>query len=253
MNFTTGFLLKIWQIIKNRTFFYWWTFMFVEKMGKTKTIFQGKDGLINILFKDTVTGTNGQMDSGGNEVVGKMEDKGRASLIVSTYFFKKLRAFGISTHYISTDTNSLTMIAELAEVFGDGLEFVCRRYAYGSFVRRYRDYIQKMEKLPYLVEVTIKDDERGDPLINDDAVVALGIMSLEELNEAKELTKKITRIIELDLEEKGLKLIDLKLEFGKIDEGIVLIDEISGDCMRVEKDGVLLNQVELYEALIAEN
>lgn len=110
-----------------------------------------------------------------------------------------------------------------------------------------------MEKLPYLVEVTIKDDERGDPLINDDAVVALGIMSLEELNEAKELTKKITRIIELDLEEKGLKLIDLKLEFGKIDEGIVLIDEISGDCMRVEKDGVLLNQVELYEALIAEN
>lgn len=227
--------------------------MFVEKMGKTKTIFQNKDGLINILFKDSITGTNGEIDSGGNEVVGKMLDKGRASLIVSTYFFKKLETLGISTHYVSTDANLLTMIAERAEIFGNGLEFVCRRYAYGSFVRRYGDYIQKMEKLPYLVEVTIKDDERGDPLINDDAVVALGIMSLKELNEAKELTKKIAQIIELDLREKDLKLIDLKLEFGKIDEKIVLIDEISGDCMRVEKGGVLLNQVELYEAFITEN
>ena len=227
--------------------------MFVKKMGKTKTIFQNNEGLINILFKDNVTGTNGEIDSGGNEVVGEMEDKAKASLSVSTYFFKKLRVFGIPTHYISTDQNSLTMIAELAEVFGNGLEFICRCRACGSFVRRYGDYIQEMEKLPHLVEVTIKDDERGDPLINDDAVVALGIMSFKELNEAKELTKRITQIIELDLREKGLKLIDLKLEFGKIDGKIALIDEISGDCMRVEKGGVLLNQVELYQTLSAEN
>ena len=174
--------------------------MFVEKMGKTKTIFQGKDGLINILFKDTVTGTNGQMDSGGNEVVGKMEDKGRASLIVSTYFFKKLRAFGISTHYISTDTNSLTMIAELAEVFGNGLEFVCRRYAYGSFVRRYGDYIQKTKL--HLVEVTIR--------MMSEEIRSLMTMRccsrnyvLRRTQRAKELTKRL-RIIELDLEEKVL-------------------------------------------------
>ncbi|MDD2909407.1 MAG: phosphoribosylaminoimidazolesuccinocarboxamide synthase [Candidatus Pacebacteria bacterium] len=221
-------------------------------MGKTKTV-QNKDGLINILFRDDVTGTNGVMDSGGNEVVGKMADKARASLSVSTYFFKKLETLGVSTHYVSTDANLLTMIAERAEIFGNGLEFICRRRACGSFVRRYGDYIQEMEKLPHLVEVTIKDDERGDPLINDDAVVALGIMSLKELNEAKELTRRIAQIIELDLGEKGLKLIDLKLEFGKINGKIVLIDEISGDCMRVKKGGVLLNQIELYEVLIAED
>ena len=115
----------------------------------------------------------------------------------------------------------------------------------GSFVQRYGKYVESGEPLDYLVEITIKDDQQGDPLINEASIVQLNLMTETELRKTVELTKQITYLINKILQTKGLDLIDIKLEFGKIVGQIALIDEISGDNMRVSKEGKILTQKEL--------
>ena len=102
--------------------------------------------------------------------------------------------------------------------------------------------------LDYLVEITLKDDDRGDPLLNDDSV-QLKLMTKEEVEEAKMLTKKITQLVQKECEDFGLELIDIKLEFGRIDGKIMVIDEISGDNMRVRKNGRSVMQNEFCEII----
>ena len=84
-------------------------------------------------------------------------------------------------------------------------------------------------------------------LINDDSIVQLKLMTSAELKRAKDLTKKVTQLIENVYVRLGLELIDIKLEFGRINGQIALIDEISGDNMRVRKEGKTLRQKELCE------
>ena len=134
-----------------------------------------------------------------------------------------------------------------------GLEFICRTRPWGSFLRRYQRYIQDTgEKLDYLVELTVKDDERGDPLINDDAVIALGLLTPVHLKQAKDLTRNVCRIVEADLRAQGLTLIDMKIEIGLVDGGVVVIDEVSADAMRVmDEAGKVLDHGTVYETLIA--
>jgi len=214
-------------------------------MGKTKELFEQR-GLLNIVFKDSVTGENGIMDSGGNQVVGEIKNKGSASLAVSSFFFRELQSNGIPTHFLGKNNGS--MIALKANPFP--LEFICRLYACGSFLKRYGGLVKEMEQLPYLVEISIKDDKRKDPFISEDTILALGLMSRKELSRAKYLTLEATEIVEKVLKEKKIKLIDIKLEFGKVDGDLILIDEVSGDTMRVERNGTFLNQMELYKALV---
>lgn len=218
--------------------------------GKTKTVFQKSEEELVFLFKDDVTGEAGKIDPGANQVLGELEEKGKSSLALSVYFFDGLKERGISTHFVCADFSTKTMTVKKAVIFGKGLEFICRRFAAGSFVRRYGDYVKKMAELPYVVEITLKDDEQGDPLINDEALLALDIITMEELQKAKDLTEKITKIVEELLKQEGLRLIDIKFEFGKVDGNVVLIDEISGDSMRVmDSDDRILNQIELYKAI----
>ena len=139
------------------------------------------------------------------------------------------------------------MLVKRAASFGDGLEFICRRKAAGSFVRRYGRYIKEGTPLDYLVEVTLKDDERGDPLVNEDSLRQLGLMTAEEIEFATSLTKKVTKLVEKELERFGLELIDIKFEFGRVEGKIMVVDEISGDNMRVKKDGKGVDQKELCE------
>lgn len=213
--------------------------------GKTKTVYEADGGNILLKFKDDVTGEGNVIDPGANSVIGKVEGKGNASLRLSKYFFELLRQEGIPSHFIEADVNNNTMLVRKADPFGDGLEFVCRLKATGSFVRRYGRYIKEGTNLDYLVEITIKDDERGDPLINEDSLRQLGLMTEKEIEYAVELTKKITRLIERELKRCDLELIDIKFEFGRIDGKIAVIDEISGDNMRVKKAGKGVDQKEL--------
>src|SRR5699024_1482846 len=106
-------------------------------------------------------------------------------------------------------------------------------------------------KLDCLVEITLKDDERGDPLINDDTILALGLLSPVHLEQAKDITRRVCRIVEADLRDKGLTLIDMKIELGLVEGEVVVIDEISADAMRVmDGKGKVLDHGTLYQELI---
>ncbi|HEY4586253.1 MAG TPA: phosphoribosylaminoimidazolesuccinocarboxamide synthase [Brevundimonas sp.] len=227
--------------------------------GKTKDLFALPNGNILLVFKDDVTGSDGVIDPGANTVIGKVEGKGRKSLAMTDYFFERLRAADIPTHLVQLDLENGTMEVRRAEPLGKdvegagGLEFVCRSRPWGSFIRRYQQYIRDAaQALDYLVEITLKDDERGDPLINDDAILALGLVSPSHLAQAKDITRRVCRIVEADLSAKGLTLIDMKIELGLVDGRVVVIDEISADAMRVmDADGKVLEHGVVYERLIA--
>ncbi|SFQ88085.1 phosphoribosylaminoimidazole-succinocarboxamide synthase [Halopseudomonas formosensis] len=226
--------------------------------GKTKDVYALDNGNILLVFKDDVTGEDGVIDPGANTVIGQVEGKGRKSLAMTDYFFKRLHAAAVPTHFVAADLDKGTMEVRRAEPLGKdvkgagGFEFICRTRPWGSFLRRYRNYISDAERgLDYLVEITIKDDERGDPLINDDAILALGLLSAEHLAEAKELTRQVCRIVEADLRGKGLVLIDMKIEIGLVDGQVVVIDEVSADAMRVmDQSGQVLDHAVLCQQLI---
>ena len=219
--------------------------------GKTKDVYALEDGNCLLKFKDDVTGENGVFDPGANTVGLQIEGAGKAGLRLTKYFFEKLNAQGIPTHYIDADLDAGTMKVKKATVFGQGLEVICRYRAVGSFMRRYGKYAQEGQPLDAFVEVTLKDDERNDPPITEDALDMLGILSKDEYKVLKELTQKIAGIVKDELAQKGLELYDIKFEFGRIgeDKHIALIDEISGGNMRAYKDGRRVEPLELEEMM----
>jgi len=220
--------------------------------GKTKDVYDNLDGTYTLKLKDDATGKDGMFDPGENAVGLSIEGLGRESLRLTKYYFEKLMALNIPTQYIDCDIENTTMRVKPARMFGSGLEFVCRRRATGSFLRRYGAYAKQGMDLGCLVEVTLKDDGRQDPPITKDSLVALGIMSADEYESCKALTQKITRIIADDLALKGLELYDIKYEFGHSGDGVMLIDEISGGCMRVYKGSEVLHPMELTKCILGD-
>jgi len=219
--------------------------------GKTKDVYKLDDGNFLLKFKDDMTGTDGVFDPGANTVGLTVEGAGVSGLKLSTYFFEILKSHNIPTHYISADIDNAQMTVRPAEVFGKGgLEVICRLRAVGSFYKRYGGYAQEGAQLDYFVEITIKDDDRGDPPISKDALATLGILNEAEYETLKSLTKKITSIVNDELANKGLELYDIKFEFGRAGGEIVLIDEISGGNMRVFKDGAVISPLELTELVL---
>ncbi|MCK8826044.1 phosphoribosylaminoimidazolesuccinocarboxamide synthase [Fuchsiella alkaliacetigena] len=220
--------------------------------GKTKNVYVLEDGNYLLKFKDDVTGEDGVFDPGANNVGLTIEGAGKAGLRLTKLFFERLASEGIPTHYVEADIEESTMTVLPAEVFGEGLEVICRHRAVGSFYRRYGMYVEKGEALDSFVEFTLKDDERKDPPITKDALDMLGILTNDEYETVKELTKKISAIIKDELSKKGLELYDIKFEFGKVGESaeIVLIDEISGGNMRAFKDGRRVEPLELEKIML---
>lgn len=226
--------------------------------GKTKDLYALPNNNLLLVFKDDVTGENGIIDPGANTVIGTVEGKGRKSLAMTEHFFKCLHAADIPTHLVSVDVEKGMMEVRRAEPLGKdingggGFEFICRTRPWGSFIRRYQQYIRDVEqKFDYLVEITIKDDERGDPQINDETILALGLVSAEHLEQAKEMTRRVGRIVEADLRAKDLILIDMKIEIGLVDGKVVVIDEVSADAMRVmDASGKVLDHATFSAMLI---
>ena len=220
--------------------------------GKTKDVFALENGNYLLKFKDDCTGKDGVFDPGENSVGLTIEGVGDVNLRMSIYFFEKVNAAGIKTHYVSADLENTTMEVLPAKAFGHGLEVICRHKAVGSFIRRYGDYIEDGADLPAYVETTFKNDEIGDPLVTKDALVALGVMSDEQYDDIKKMTQDITQIVADDLKEKGLVLYDIKFEFGYDAEGkVMLIDEIASGNMRVYKDGKYIDPMTLSELFFA--
>ena len=220
--------------------------------GKTKDVFVLENGNYLLKFKDDCTGKDGVFDPGENSVGLTIEGVGDVNLRMSIYFFEKINAAGIKTHYVNADLASTTMEVLPAKVFGKGLEVICRRKAVGSFIRRYGALIESGADLPSYVETTLKDDEKGDPLITKDALVAIGVMTERQYEDLKSMTQQITKIVADDLAEKGMELYDIKFEFGYDPEGnVMLIDEVASGNMRVYKDGEYVEPMKLNELFFA--
>ena len=220
--------------------------------GKTKDVFSLDNGNYLLKFKDDCTGKDGVFDPGENSVGLTIEGVGDVNLRMSIYFFEKINAAGIKTHFVSADLKDTTMEVLPAKVFGKGLEVICRYKAVGSFFRRYSDYIEEGADLPAYVEMTFKNDEKGDPLVTKDGLVDLGVMSAKQYDDIKEMTQKITAIVADDLKAKGLVLYDIKFEFGYDKDGsVMLIDEIASGNMRVYKDGKYIDPMTLSELFFA--
>jgi phosphoribosylaminoimidazole-succinocarboxamide synthase len=219
--------------------------------GKTKDVYILEDGNYLLKFKDDVTGENGVFDPGANTIGLTIAGAGKAALRLTSFFFEILKKKGIPTHYIEANLKQNTIVVKSAAVFGKGLEVICRYRAVGSFFRRYGEYIKEGSPLDELIEFTLKDDARNDPLITEDTLQMLGILSKEEYRILKELTRKIGNIIKEELASKGIELYDIKLEFGRAKDSmqLILIDEISGGNMRAFKDGKYLEPLEMEELL----
>jgi len=220
--------------------------------GKTKDVYALDNGNYLLKFKDDCTGKDGVFDPGENSVGLTIDGVGDVNLRMSIYFFEKINAAGIRTHYVSADLNNTTMEVLPAKVFGQGLEVICRHKAVGSFIRRYGQYIEAGADLPAYVETTFKNDELGDPLVTKDGLVALGVMTDEQYEDMKLMTQQITKIVADDLLEKGLVLYDIKFEYGYDAEGnVMLIDEIASGNMRVYKDGEYVDPMTLSKLFFA--
>ena len=214
--------------------------------GKTKNVYALPNGNCLLKFKDDCTGKDGVFDPGENQVGLSIEGVGDVNLRMSIYFFEKINAAGIKTHYVSADLANTTMEVLPAKVFGQGLEVICRERAVGSFIRRYGALIESGADLPSYVETTLKDDAKGDPLITKDGLVDLGVMTAQQYDDLKDMTQKITKIVADDLAEKGMELYDIKFEFGYAPDGkVMLIDEVASGNMRVYKDGQYIDPMTL--------
>ena len=220
--------------------------------GKTKNVYELPNGNYLLKFKDDCTGKDGVFDPGMNEVGLTIEGVGDVNLRMSIYFFEKINAAGIRTHFVGADLKETTMEVLPAKVFGKGLEVICRLRAVGSFYRRYCDYIAEGAELPAYVEMTFKDDAKGDPLVTRDGLKVLGVMTDEQYEDIKKMTQQITGIVADEMKARGMELYDIKFEYGYDADGkVMLIDEIASGNMRVYKNGEYIDPMTLSELFFA--
>lgn len=219
--------------------------------GKTKDVYEADNNCVLLKFKDDVTGEDGVFDPGANTVGLTIEGAGQSGLRMTTYFFKKLEEKGIPTHFVESNIEEATMLVKSAEMFGNGLEVICRYRAVGSFLKRYGAYCEEGQKLDAFVEVTLKDDDRNDPPINKDGLAQLNLLTEEEYETIASLTKQISNVVKEELAAKELELYDIKLEFGRDSKGeLMLIDEISGGNMRAYQNGESVEPLALEKLLL---
>jgi phosphoribosylaminoimidazole-succinocarboxamide synthase len=203
--------------------------------GKTKTVLNDEaTGEYYLFFKDSATGEDGLFDPGFNTVGGSVAGKGKAGLEVSQYFFELMEKNGIPTHYLGADLEKALMKVRPVDV--PKLEFVLRYFTAGSMVRRFSLEPDLVFDPPYL-EVTLKDDEQGDPLISERLCIMKGMLQEGEYQKGLDLLVRAGEVLRAELKELGLTLIDFKLEFGfDEDRNIYIADEITPDIWRAKDE-----------------
>ena len=218
--------------------------------GKTKTVMLDEaTGVVNLFFKDDATGENGVFDPGSNTVGGSVEGKGKIGLKISKYFFEVLEKNGIPTHYLGADVEKGLMRVRRLTV--PKLEFVLRYYTAGSMCRRFSLEKDIPFDPPYL-EVTLKDDDQGDPLISERLCLMKGLLKEGQYEEALGILVKVGEVLNAELAKMELKLIDFKIEVGYDENGkMYVVDEITPDIWRVkDKDGTIPNQIDCAKRML---
>lgn len=224
----------------------------MEKLydGKTKDVLKDEaTGSVYLLFKDSATGENGVFDPGSNTVGGSVEGKGKIGLKISSYFFELMEKNGIPTHYLGSDIEAGLM--EVRPVTVPPLEFILRYYTAGSMCRRFTLEEGIPFEPPYL-EVTLKDDEQGDPLITDRLCQMKGMLAPGQYDEALAILEKVGGVLRKELDEMGYQLIDFKIELGYDETGrVVVADEITPDIWRIkDANGNIPNQIDCAKMLL---
>ncbi|MCL2476558.1 phosphoribosylaminoimidazolesuccinocarboxamide synthase [Candidatus Bathycorpusculum sp.] len=218
--------------------------------GKTKKVLSDEiTGDHYLLFKDSATGENGKFDPGANTVGGSVLGKGKNGLAISKYFFEIMEANGIPTHYLGADLEQGLM--KVRQVTVPALEFVLRYFTAGSMCRRFTLEKGIPFNPPYL-EVTLKDDAQGDPLISERLCLMKGLLKEGEYNKTLDTLVKVGEVLQKELKGLGLTLIDFKVEFG-FDENrkIYIADEITPDIWRVQDEfGSIPNQIDCAKLIL---
>jgi phosphoribosylaminoimidazole-succinocarboxamide synthase len=191
--------------------------------GKAKSVYHTdtKDRLI-VEFRDDITA----FDGGKKDV---LKNKGNYNAGVSAFFFDYLEKNGVKTHFF-TMLDPHHMVVRKLEMIP--LEVIVRNVAAGSIVRNY-PFREGTLLDPPLIVIDYKDDARHDPMLNDEIIIALKLVTLAELKKIKKVALEINRLLSAVLAAQGITLVDFKIEFGRQGKMIYLGDEISMDSMRL--------------------
>ena len=190
--------------------------------GKAKKVYATTDpDIVLVSYKDDATAFNGLKK-------GTILGKGVVNNVCSNHLFRLLEEKGIPTHYVEEINERETYVKKVEIV---PLEVIIRNRAAGSFSKRY-GVPEGTELATTIIEFSYKNDDLGDPLINDYHALALRLATKEEIEKIKELAFKVNDVLKEYFMEIGVELIDFKLEFGRYKGQIVLADEISPDTCR---------------------
>ena len=192
--------------------------------GKAKQIYSTDDeNYVIIHYKDDATAGNG-------EKKGSIKDKGIINNQITALLFTRLEEKGIRTHF-KEKLNDRDQLCEKVKIFP--LEVIVRNIITGSMSKRL-GVKEGTKPENTILEICYKNDEYGDPLINDHHAVALGLATYEELDKIYEITLKINDFLKELFDKEGIILVDFKIEFGKNNKGeILLADEITPDTCRL--------------------
>lgn len=191
--------------------------------GKAKKVYNTNDAdLLIVEYKDDATAFNGLKK-------GSVSGKGVINNKMTNVIFKYLAEKGIETHLVEELSDRATLVKKVSIV---PLEVIVRNVAAGSFSKKY-GVEEGTALLSPILEFSYKNDELGDPLINDMQILAIGLATKEELADISEKALKINELMKEYFLEKNIKLIDFKIEFGRFKERIILADEVSPDTCRL--------------------
>ncbi len=192
--------------------------------GKAKKVFATDDPAVVIVdYKDDATAFNG-------EKKGTIVGKGVVNNRMTNHVFRLLEAQGIPTHLVEELSDRETAVKRVEII---PLEVIVRNVAAGSFSKRMGIEEGRALLCPIL-EFSYKNDDLGDPFINDDYALALGLATQEEIDTIKAYTRKVNEVLIAYFLNAGLRLIDFKIEFGRLPNGeILLADEVSPDTCRL--------------------
>ncbi len=190
--------------------------------GKAKILYDMGLNRVKIYNKDDATAFNGVKKD-------VLVDKGVYNNKISSIIYKYLEDNGVATHFIE-QISDREQICKKVNIIP--LEVIVRNLAAGSMAKKL-GISEGKELVCPIFELSYKDDALGDPFINDDYAVALGIVTKDELLDIRKKALKINELLKILFSEKGITLVDFKIEFGKDSDGnIILADEISPDTCR---------------------
>ena len=191
--------------------------------GKAKKVYKtDNEDLFIVEYKDDATAFNGLKK-------GSISGKGVINNKMTNIMFKYLGDNGVKTHLVEELSDRATLVKKVSIV---PLEVIIRNIAAGSFSKKFGVEEGTELKQPIL-EFSYKNDELGDPMINNDQILAIGIADEQDLKTISEMAKKINELLKKFFIERDIILVDFKIEFGKCKEGIILADEISPDTCRL--------------------